>query len=128
MGDLTKNISRHEVKCKCGECDYQTLDIETAQVVQDACTHFEKELHVEKVVLMINSAHRCPKHNSSENVGSSDKSQHIRGNSLDHYIKGVPVKVLHDYYIKKYPNKYGIGLYGTFVHIDTRAKKARWGV
>jgi hypothetical protein len=25
-----------------------------------------------------------------------------------------------------YPNKYGLGLYKDFVHIDVRSKKARW--
>ena len=30
-------------------------------------------------------------------------------------------------YYDKYPDKYGIGMYSSFTHIDTRRTKARWG-
>lgn len=125
MGDLTKNISRHELRCKCGECDFQSMDFETINVVQEACDHFAEKLGVNKVALSINSAHRCFKHN--KNVGSTDKSQHPRGNAMDIKISHVSPKDLYLYLDSKYPDKYGIGMYSSFTHIDTRSYKARWG-
>ena len=125
MGDLTKNISRHELKCKCGNCDFQSMDFETINVVQEACDHFAKKLGVDKVRLDINSAHRCFVHNTA--IGSSNLSQHPRGNAMDIKISQVSPKDLYLYLDAKYPDKYGIGMYSSFTHIDTRSKKARWG-
>lgn len=136
MGDLTKNISRHELACKCGNkfgpCHAQTMDFETINVVQEACDHFAKKLGVKKVVLRINSAHRCYKYNTTPKkdggVGSTPGSFHILANAIDHSIDGVSDKELFDYYDEKYPNKYGLSLYVSdgFVHLDTRPYKARW--
>ena len=127
MGDLTKNISRHEVRCKCGKCDFQTVDYETILVVQECCDHFAEELGVDKVVVSINSGHRCFEYNRSKAVGSNDDSQHPRGNALDFKIKGVSAKKQYEYLDKKYPDKYGIGCYSNFTHVDSRRTKARWG-
>ncbi|CAM0047366.1 hypothetical protein VPHK406_0067 [Vibrio phage K406] len=48
MGDLTKNISRHEVACRCGNkfgtCNAEAMDFETIAIVQDACDHFANNL------------------------------------------------------------------------------------
>lgn len=120
MGDLTKNISRHELKCKCDDpnCKYHFVDFQTITIVQEACDHFAKKLGVDKVVLCIHSAQRCPTHN--ENEGGAEHSYHPLGGALDHHIKGVSVTELYDYYCHKYPRKFGIGKYTTFVHFDTR--------
>jgi uncharacterized protein YcbK (DUF882 family) len=124
MEQLTKNISRRELKCKCGKCQCQVMDYLTIKLVQDACTHYEKVLNVEKVVLLINSAHRCLAHNRK--VGSSDASQHVKSTAMDIRIKGVSPKDLYEYFCATYPSQYGFGLYGSFTHIDSRAGCARW--
>lgn len=124
MTRLTKNISRHELRCKCGACQYMTIDYLTINMAQDACTHFEKVLGVDKVILNIHSAHRCPTHN--KNVGGAKSSKHMLGMALDISIVGVPNEVLFDYFVNKYKGKFGIGLYKTFVHIDSREGCARW--
>jgi len=54
MGDLSKNISRSEIECKCG-CGTDTIDAETIKAVQDTCDHFAKVLDVKKVHLVITS-------------------------------------------------------------------------
>ncbi|MBR3569238.1 MAG: hypothetical protein IKN96_00345 [Oscillibacter sp.] len=41
-------------------------------------------------------------------------------------VKGVPPEKVYAYLTGKYPNKYGIGKYQTFTHIDVRPSKARW--
>lgn len=121
---ITKNISRSELACQCG-CGFDSCDYETIQVVQTACNFFANKLGVEKVVLNINCAARCETHNKI--VGGEDNSLHLQARAIDHYISGVTPKELADYYRATYPNKYGIGEYKTFVHIDTRTNgPARW--
>ena len=142
MGDLTKNISRHEVACKCqgkfGKCNAIAMDFETINIVQEACYHFEKVLGVEKVTLHIGSGSRCPAYNdtptSEGGAGGSEGSYHKASCAMDHRISGVSIKELYDYYDKKYPDRLGLGYYppnkerGTkgFVHLDPRSYKARW--
>lgn len=124
MGDMTKNISRHEVACRCGDpkCNFHSVDYLTISMVQEACDHFAEKLGVSKVVLHIHSGQRCPKHNKKED--GAKRSYHISGAALDHHIDEVPVEELYDYYCKKYPNKFGFGLYlnkdTPFVHADSR--------
>jgi len=101
------------------------MDHETLQVAQTACDHFARQLGVPRVICHVTSAARCPAHN--KNVGSTPQSQHILGRAMDIRIVGVSPQELYDYLFKTYPVKYGIGLYPTFVHIDTRSTgAARW--
>lgn len=125
MGDITKNISRHELRCPClQDCGYEFVDYETINIVQDACDHFAAKLGVAKVVLIINSAARCLLHNKAVNGAAGSK--HLRGGAVDIWIKGVSIDDLFDYLNSKYPDRFGIGKYRTFVHIDSRTVKARW--
>lgn len=115
MGDLSKNYSRHEMACSCG-CGGDTIDAETLRVAEEA-----REFVGHPITP--SSAYRCDNHN--EAVGGSVRSQHPKGRAID-----LPVhdpKALYDFLCEKYPDKYGFGLYDTFVHIDTRSgKMVRW--
>lgn len=144
MGDLTKNISRHEVECRCdgrfGPCHAKGMDWETIQVVQGACDHFAEKLGLSKVTLIITSGSRCKPYNDNprseggvggaKGKGESDGSFHKYAMAMDHKITQVSAKELYDYYCEKYPGKFGIGYYpperGNFVHLDSRPYKARW--
>lgn len=124
MSRVSKNISRHELACHCG-CGFDSMDVETIKVVQDCCAHFEKELCCDKVVLIVNSASRCFGYNSS--IGSNDNSQHPKARAIDFQIVGVSPQMIYSYLSEAHQNKYGIGLYQTFVHLDTRTDgPARW--
>jgi uncharacterized protein YcbK (DUF882 family) len=123
VGNLTKNISRHELACNCG-CNFDSMDFETINVVQESCDHFAKKLGVNKVVLHINSAARCLKYNRS--IGSTDKSMHTKARAIDYTIDEVSPDELHAYLIDKYDDTFGIGQYDDFTHLDTRSIKARW--
>lgn len=124
MGDLTKNISRSELACKCG-CGSDSMDFETVNIVQESCDHFAKVLGVDKVILRLNSGNRCFKYNRS--IGSNDRSQHPQGRAIDYTIDGVEPLELYNYLNGKYPGQYGMGKYGFFTHIDTRTgRSARW--
>lgn len=124
MGDITKNISRHELACHCG-CGFDSMDIETIYAWQDCCDHFAAEFHIDRVTLIVTSAARCFGYN--ESVGSNNKSQHPKARAIDGQIVGVSPENVYSYLDTKYHGKYGIGLYKTFVHLDTRTDgPARW--
>lgn len=115
MGDISKYFSRHEIACKCG-CGFNSMDVETLAVADDA-----REFVGHPITP--SSGARCFEYNRE--VGSNDASQHPLARAID-----LPVNdplALYAYLCDKYPNKYGFGLYRTFVHIDTRSGgDARW--
>lgn len=121
MGNLTKNLSRHEFACRCG-CGFDTVDTETLKVIQDACDYFECSV-------IINSGCRCEKHNTK--VGGTKGSKHLQGRAADcvFMLDGNPLDptAIYQYLISEYDRKYGFGLYASFNHIDTRSgPPARW--
>jgi len=114
MGDLTRNISRWEIACKCG-CGLDTIDYKVLQAVQAIRDHFGARVD-------ISSGARCEIHNMSE--GGSPESQHLKCKAIDFTVVGVdPARVFKylDYFWKG-----GLGKYSTFTHIDSRSVKARW--
>jgi uncharacterized protein YcbK (DUF882 family) len=125
MGDLSKNISRYEVACKCG-CGYDTVDAETAWAVQAVCDGFAQLRGADRVVLNISSGARCPLYNRK--VGSNDRSQHAKGRAIDFTISGVKPADVYAALVAAFPDRYGIGGYKDFTHFDTRGgPAARWG-
>ena len=109
-----------EFACKCG-CGFgiQPGDVswELVSVLDDARDHFGQPV-------IITSGCRCPKHNAA--VGGAPSSEHMQGIAADIQLSGTTPAQVHDYLNKKYPDRYGLGLYSSWVHIDTRAGKARW--
>jgi len=112
----TKYFSREEFKCKCG-CGLGAVDAELLFVLTKLRERFNRPV-------ILNSAHRCNAHNSS--VGGEIRSKHLEGIAADVVVRSTSPSKIYEYLNKKYPNKYGIGLYSSFVHIDMRAKKTRW--
>ena len=129
MGDLTKNISRHELACKCG-CGLDSMDYETINLVQSICDYFAAILGVEKVMLRISSAARCYTYNSKPvadgGPGSNHKSQHPRCRAIDFTIDGTKPQAVANYAATQIPSSGGIGRYKTFTHVDTRQSMSRW--
>lgn len=126
---LTKNIYSHELMCNCGECDFNIQEHEPIiDVVQDLCDSMAEYAGVNKVVLEITSAARCIDYNRE--IGSNDQSQHVRANAVDVKIfaagKQIHPSRIHAYMCERYPKKFGLGMYKTFNHIDTREEIARW--
>lgn len=120
---LSNNFSRKEFKCKCGQCDYDTVDSKLVEVLQDV-----REKYAASVT--ITSGNRCPEYNKE--VGGKPKtdvsmgSQHMYGRAADIVVKGIAPYEIAQYLNWKYPEDFGIGDYSTFTHIDTRGSKARW--
>ena len=72
----------------------------------------------------VNSGYRTPAYNSR--VGGARNSQHVLGTAADIVVAGAsPLLVgqMAEYYLG---DSGGIGVYGTFTHVDTRNNRARW--
>ncbi len=114
---LSKNFYRSEFKCKCGKCDYDTVDAELIEVLQMLRDKF-------KAPIRITSGNRCPSYNKA--IGGAETSCHIKGRAADIQIEGVEPKEVQKHLELMYMDMYGIGSYETFTHIDTRTKTGRW--
>ncbi len=73
--------------------------------------------------ITINSGYRTPAYNKQ--VGGVSNSQHVQGKAADIVIEDVPPNAVASYFESLFPN-HGIGLYSSFVHIDTRGRKSYW--
>jgi len=111
-----KNFKRAEFACHCG-CGFDTVDFELAEVLDDVREHFGRKITVV-------SGARCRKRNKL--VGGADGSQHLEGKAADIKTKGVSPHTVYEYLVEKYRGRYGIGVYPTWVHVDTRGTLARW--
>lgn len=115
---ISPHFKRGEFACHCG-CGFDTVDAELIEVLEGARQHFG-------VPVQIVSGARCQKHNAT--VGGEDQSQHLLGRAADIKVKGVEPSEVAAHLTKLYPGRFGIGLYPTWVHIDTRSgRAARWG-
>jgi uncharacterized protein YcbK (DUF882 family) len=129
---LTKNLSRSELTCKCG-CGFNAADIVLVGLLQDACNHFKEKYASYTAMLIVTSGNRCQKHNADE--GGATSSQHIQGIAADHKVRVVidgelvvvAAEELAGYYDDRYPDSLGIGMYPRGrVHLDVRSFPARW--
>lgn len=113
---LSDNFSSEEFECRCG-CGFDDVSQELIDVLQEVRDEINEPI-------TINSACRCKDWN--EQVGGAKRSQHLLGTAADIVVKGCTPAYVQEYLLKKYPDKYGIGKYNSFTHIDTREGKARW--
>ncbi len=118
MGDLSKDFSRKEFKCKCG-CTFDTVDAELLKVLQEDV----RDYYNKKVTIL--SGCRCFMYNM-HTLGAARGSQHVEGKASDFTVEGVAPLAVYTHLNKKYPGKYGIGLYHNRVHFDSREEEARW--
>ena len=140
MGDLTKNLSRHEIECKCG-CGFDTIDFKTVSLVQKYADYLEEKYN-SKVIVDIRGGNRCKEHNefvqkkyNPNYIPYSSDSRHMYADAVDVkyfvIIRGsktqIDPKEVNEYFDKKYPNSLGLGIYHNRNHIDRRDKKTRWG-
>lgn len=113
----SKYFKRREFKCKCGECRYEAVDCELLEVLEDVREWADGPVS-------ITSGIRCPDHNAA--VGGAPDSQHVHGLAADIKVKDIDPDEVYRYLDSKYPDKYGIGVYNNWVHIDVRPTRARW--
>lgn len=117
----THQVSAHfkikEFAQKDGKYDKILIDSELVEVLEDVRIHFNAPV-------MITSGYRTPEYNAK--IGGVKNSQHTKGTAADIQVKGVPANKVQQYLKNKYRDRYGIGSYWNFTHIDTRKEKARW--
>jgi len=116
MGDISENFSRKEFACKCG-CGFATVDVDLIATLELVRERFMRPI-------TINSACRCPEHNSK--IGGSYGSKHKQGIAADIIVKGVNPSDVYDFLDDLMVSSGGVGKYNGFTHIDVRKNKARW--
>lgn len=118
MNDLSKDFSRVEFACECG-CGFDTVDAELLKVLQeDIRDYFKKEV-------TISGGNRCAARNAVT-PGAARHSPHMEGKAADFKVKDTSPRAVYTYLDRKFPNKYGLGLYHNRVHFDVRPDRARW--
>ena len=113
---IAANFRAREFDCQGrGCCSTTPIDEQLVKYLQQIRTHFGKPVYL--------TAYRCKTHNA-RTPNAAPNSYHVYGQAADFHIDGVsPAE------IAKYAESIGvkgIGLYDTFVHIDTRKAKSFW--
>lgn len=110
------NFKVNEFACSDGS-DVVFVSPDLVKILQKIRNHFKKPV-------TINSGYRTVTKNKA--VGGATYSQHLYGMAADITVQGVAPKVVAAYAESLLPGTGGIGIYSTFVHIDTRKEKSRW--
>jgi len=112
---LAPNFHLKEFACHCGKC--ATVLISPTQVV-----NLQRLRNAVGRPITITSGYRCAKHNAA--VGGVAGSQHPLGTACDIKVAGLtPAQVAE---AAEKIGFDGIGIYRTFVHLDSRGTHARW--
>ena len=120
---LAPDFKVRELRCRDGT-DTVMVDEVLTVVLQCIREHFGKPV-------TITSGYRTPAHNAA--VGGAKSSQHLLGRAADIRVQGVSVEDVAAYAESLMPDWGGVGRYPVkagratgWVHLDTRAEKARW--
>jgi len=116
MGDISARFNRSEFECKCG-CGFDTVDSELLHVLELVRVQFDAPV-------TITSGCRCEVHNSK--IGGSDDSKHKYGRAADFKVAGIAPEKVYEFLDQRFPDDFGIGLYSSWVHIDSRNERVRW--
>ena len=111
---ISKNFKLKEFQCKDGS-QLVKVDSQLLHKLQELRDEIGKPI-------IINSGYRTPEYNKK--VGGAQNSYHMQGKAADIQVNGIKPADL-----AKKAEKVGfdgIGIYKTFIHVDTRGYKARW--
>ena len=124
MGDLTKNFSLQEFRCRDGSgippeyMDNVRLLAKNLQVLRD---------HIGLPVKVI-SGYRSPPYNRK--IGGARQSQHMLAKASDLKVSGMSPDQVRSTILQLIEEgkmmQGGVGRYVTFTHYDIRGRKARW--
>ena len=120
---LSPHFRVREFRCHDGS-DPIFIDSALVELLEQLRTHFGKSV-------TITSAYRTPAHNAK--AGGATFSQHLYGRAADIRVQGVSVEDVAACAEHLLPGRGGVGRYPAkagraagWVHVDTRANKARW--
>ncbi len=112
--NITDNFKIKEFRCNDGS-DTVKIDLKLAALLEDIRDYFGRPV-------IISSAYRTSSYNKK--VGGSSGSLHLFGQATDISIAGVSPREIARY--AESLGVKGIGLYSSFVHVDTRTTKYYW--
>lgn len=112
---ISEHFSRDEFACQC-LCGFDSVDVELLNVLEELRNHFGKPIR-------ITSGNRCRTHNNE--IGGAISSQHTKGLAADIQVRDTSSVEVYEYLDSKYPNKYGLGKYNFWTHIDVKPGPAR---
>ncbi len=115
MGDLSRNFSKHEFRCRCG-CDRAEVNPRLVEALQELRDLARRPIR-------ITSRYRCPDHNRAQH--GKKRSQYLLGNAADLVIDGLSVIEMYCLADKVAAVRNGgIGLYpkNGIIHVDVRDK------
>ena len=113
---LSNNFRVREFDCGgVGCCDKTPIDKKLVEYLQKIRDHFGKPVYL--------TGYRCPEFNA-RTPNAAPNSRHTKGMAADFHIDGVKPAEIAKY--AEFIGVKGIGLYDTFVHIDTRENKSFW--
>ena len=110
---LTPNFQAHEFDCQCNRCPETLIDLDHVKKLQKLRDDLGAGIK-------LNSAYRCPAHNTAE--GGEKSSIHMKGQATDIVISGLTPDEVAD----ASEHFDGLGRYDTFTHVDSRGTRARW--
>ena len=120
---LSPHFRVREFRCHDGS-DPVVIDSALVELLEQLRAHFGKPV-------TITSGYRTPAHNAK--AGGAKFSQHLYGRAADIRVPGVSVEDVAACAEHLLPGRGGVGRYPAkagrvagWVHVDTRAEKARW--
>lgn len=116
MTKISEHFAREEFACKCG-CGQDAVDVELINVLEEVRS-------VLNAPIIVTSGNRCVEYNRE--IGGTTKSQHVVSKAADIVVEGHSSEDVYEAINSLFPDKYGIGVYPRWVHIDVRKEKARW--
>lgn len=123
-GQLTKNFSAQEFKCKDGS----GVPIALKANLVKLAVNLQVLRDYVKVPISITSGYRSPAHNKK--IGGAKFSQHINATAADIKVVGMTPKqvaeVIEKLILENRMVQGGIGIYKSWIHYDVRGTKARW--
>jgi uncharacterized protein YcbK (DUF882 family) len=115
---ITKSFSMWELKCPCGVCQLQVIDLDLPFMLQKLRDIAKRPV----IITPRGGAFRCEKWNKT--VGGLPNSQHLLGKAADIEIHGVTGPEL--YAMACLAGFTSIGVGAKFIHVDTRPDTHLW--
>jgi uncharacterized protein YcbK (DUF882 family) len=123
-GQLTKNFSAREFKCK----DSSEVPIELKANLMKLATNLQVLRDYLGKSITITSGYRSPSHNKK--IKGAKFSQHMNATAADIKVDGITPKqvaaAIEKLILENRIVQGGIGIYPSWVHYDVRGTKARW--
>jgi uncharacterized protein YcbK (DUF882 family) len=114
MGDLSPNFSAREFRCKDGS--EHRIACGLLCILEAVRAQFGP--------VAVCSGYRSASWNKK--VGGAKDSYHVRGMAADIQVPGHAPRAVYDWVDAHFP-VCGLGLYASWVHVDCRPVRARWG-